>query len=367
MANQGKAIDQQLIDAFYANTDAKYHTYIMVLYGKPYMQVHGKVAMAIDEHAAAGAKIHFQQPTFEDISGRLICRSIVISEIRGTGSGLAEVHFNSNNVAEKTSPLECAETSAIGRALTFLGYGCETGIASYEEVLHAIDNQVSSRSTPIAVVDDIMATQPVKMVANGNGHAPTNDTTPATEKQIKYLKSLLSQKGTARGHSDFAIAAVYGAEDPSKDAVREDIDELNQSDRLTPKFLAGYLRYLRESVDMSQQDILDYCKRYFNKSSIRTLDRAEQDQLIGWLLIGNADEESENSAEDDANADPENELDMAIERICEVSGLTHEKAVKYFDGGFPASWNQDKRREHVFDLSDEELTGEIALFTKRRK
>jgi predicted Zn-dependent peptidase len=41
----------------------------------------------------------------------------------------------------QTSHIENAETSAVGRALAFLGYGIETSIASAEEVSQAIAQQ----------------------------------------------------------------------------------------------------------------------------------------------------------------------------------------------------------------------------------
>lgn len=41
----------------------------------------------------------------------------------------------------KTSYIENCETSAVGRALGFLGIGVDTSIASYEEVQNAVNNQ----------------------------------------------------------------------------------------------------------------------------------------------------------------------------------------------------------------------------------
>lgn len=54
-------------------------------------------------------------------------------------TGLAEEERGSTNI-NRTSALENAETSAVGRALSFLGYG-GTEIASAEEVVNAINNQ----------------------------------------------------------------------------------------------------------------------------------------------------------------------------------------------------------------------------------
>lgn len=59
----------------------------------------------------------------------------------------------------KTSHLENAETSAIGRALGFCGFGIDTSIASYEEVANAKMNQGDSteeRNVLIAEIYNIM-------------------------------------------------------------------------------------------------------------------------------------------------------------------------------------------------------------------
>lgn len=70
---------------------------------------------------------------------------LVKAEVRdGNGkllaSGLA-FEDKASSTINKTSFVENAETSAVGRALGFLGIGIDTAIASYEEVSHAIEQQ----------------------------------------------------------------------------------------------------------------------------------------------------------------------------------------------------------------------------------
>ena len=55
-------------------------------------------------------------------------------------TGLAFERQDASNI-NKTSFIENCETSAIGRALGFIGLGSEKGIASAEEVSHAIETQ----------------------------------------------------------------------------------------------------------------------------------------------------------------------------------------------------------------------------------
>lgn len=71
----------------------------------------------------------------------------VNGEVAATGYA-KEVEGSSN--INRTSALENAETSAVGRALGFLGIGIDTSIASYEEVTNAQMFQEGNKlATPI--------------------------------------------------------------------------------------------------------------------------------------------------------------------------------------------------------------------------
>lgn len=62
----------------------------------------------------------------------------------GTGKLLANGYAQekeSSSFINKTSFIENCETSAIGRALGFCGFGIDSSIASYEEVANAMKNQ----------------------------------------------------------------------------------------------------------------------------------------------------------------------------------------------------------------------------------
>lgn len=52
-------------------------------------------------------------------------------------TGISAVDLNSNRLIEKENPYEVAETSAVGRALGFAGYGSDESIASADEVIRA--------------------------------------------------------------------------------------------------------------------------------------------------------------------------------------------------------------------------------------
>lgn len=68
---------------------------------------------------------------FLSINDRVVCKATVkIGERVFTGTSAADP----NKIIEKQSPYEVAETSAIGRALGFAGYGIVEGIATADEI-----------------------------------------------------------------------------------------------------------------------------------------------------------------------------------------------------------------------------------------
>jgi hypothetical protein len=111
----------------------------------PYMSVDGRVLMAVDEHMAQGKRLIIQAAEFKDdpVSGQKLCQVTVKAELRGEATGTARL-FIGGGGANRDTPVETAETSAIGRALGFLGYGCfGTGIASADEMIIALGGDPS--------------------------------------------------------------------------------------------------------------------------------------------------------------------------------------------------------------------------------
>jgi len=146
----------------------------------PYMSVDGRVLMAIDEHMAQGKKIIIQAAEFKDdpVSGQKLCQVTVKAELRGEATGTARL-FIGGGGANRDNPVENAETSAIGRALGFLGYGCfGTGVASADEMITALGGDPSRPEvTRNAGV--------VKAAAGAHARAattaPAGESTPALE------------------------------------------------------------------------------------------------------------------------------------------------------------------------------------------
>ncbi|HZQ11135.1 MAG TPA: hypothetical protein VFD70_31480 [Anaerolineae bacterium] len=104
----------------------------------PYMTVDGKLAMANQDHIRQGKRLNFDLPqVLVDNEEQLTLLVTVHSELYGTRHGIATSRRTQGTAAEREFPWEVAETSAIGRALTAMGYGLfpGSGLASAEDML----------------------------------------------------------------------------------------------------------------------------------------------------------------------------------------------------------------------------------------
>jgi hypothetical protein len=111
--------------------------------GKAYVEVAERVRLA---HAAGGyTMLPTEQFTLGD-TGRWWVRVTIRvgeQEYRGT----AEIKLSARSgTADGDSPYECAETSALGRALGFAGVGLLDSIASANEIARNQAQQPQSRS-----------------------------------------------------------------------------------------------------------------------------------------------------------------------------------------------------------------------------
>lgn len=105
-----------------------------------YMSVDGKLAMANEDHRKQSKKLVFAEPKILlDNTDQLTLQVTITSEIYGTRHGIATSRKKGGAAAEREFPWEVAETSAIGRALSTMGYGLlpGAGLASAEDMLRA--------------------------------------------------------------------------------------------------------------------------------------------------------------------------------------------------------------------------------------
>ena len=102
--------------------------------------------------------------------------------------GTAEIKFNApKNTPDGIAPLECAETSALGRALAFAGLGTIESIASYEEI---------TRGQPFTkIIEQAPGGQIIDSHQNGRQALPPaqqepEPDSPATSQQIASIEKL---------------------------------------------------------------------------------------------------------------------------------------------------------------------------------
>jgi len=171
----------------------------------PYMRVDGRVKMALDEHREQGATLVIHTEFESDpASDQLLCRATVTSALLGTATAHARVFLNGVGV-DATNPMENAETSAVGRALGFLGYGLYgTGIASAEEVLLAVaerDAQNAARTGSDA--------------ENGPQEVSSAEVKPPSKRQLAFLRDLLEQAGRSEDEIEARMAEIETSQDAS--------------------------------------------------------------------------------------------------------------------------------------------------------
>ncbi|RME48915.1 MAG: hypothetical protein D6791_02195 [Chloroflexi bacterium] len=111
---------------------------------RAYMTVDGKLAMANLDHRLQGKRLEFQDPIIlVDDEEQVTLLVTIDSEIYGRRHGIATGRRVSGSQIEQEHPWEVAETSAIGRALTAMGYGLlpGAGLSSAEDVLRAAERE----------------------------------------------------------------------------------------------------------------------------------------------------------------------------------------------------------------------------------
>lgn len=144
----------------------------------PYMTVDGKLAMANQDHARLAKRLDFGAPQIlVDNEDQLTLMVTVTSEMYGTRHGIATSRRLGGSEIERLFPWEVAETSAIGRALSAMGYGLfpGSGLASADDMLRATN--VTANATTNASAN-ATANEPRRAPAvapNANAPRTTNE------------------------------------------------------------------------------------------------------------------------------------------------------------------------------------------------
>lgn len=103
---------------------------IVNIHGKEYMTVARRVELAHEAQAVEGIETEVLSHDPVVIRAKVTVKGKVFT-------GISAVDLDTPRQIEKQNPYEVAETSAVGRALGFAGYGLIESIASAEEMVRA--------------------------------------------------------------------------------------------------------------------------------------------------------------------------------------------------------------------------------------
>lgn len=122
-------------------------------------------------------------------------------------------------------------------------------------------------------------------------NAPPDD--PATEKQRAYVLGLLKQCGIPEGYKRLVFNARYpnGA---SKDALKLDIEHLQQTKTLPNAYFGKLIELLRGDAGLDTKDIVTYCQETFGRDKPFGLTPEQQIQLIDDLQTAAQEEQTLN-------------------------------------------------------------------------
>lgn len=110
------------------------------IHGKEYITVAERLVMAGEALKSVYTEVLQHHPI-------VVVKAIVETQ-KGSFTGISSA--NPAKLIEKTNPYEVAETSAVGRALGFAGYGIDTGIASADEMQKYPENMEETPKTTAA-------------------------------------------------------------------------------------------------------------------------------------------------------------------------------------------------------------------------
>lgn len=117
------------------------------------VNIHGKQYITVAERLTeARSAIKSINTEVVQNGGAVVIKATVVTD-KGTFTGISSA--NPDKAIEKQSPYEVAETSAVGRALGFAGYGIVEGIATADEMA-----KVKTQDTTNGVVKTTVNEEP---------------------------------------------------------------------------------------------------------------------------------------------------------------------------------------------------------------
>ncbi len=177
------------------------------------IRVGNKIYNTVQERLIAAHGDKAQPEGIENVSttvetvgaGAVVVRATVTFSDGRSFSGMSLARFDATSGADRTNPIECAETSAVGRCLAFAGYyGTDDGLAGAEEIRTA--RQVAAhldrapQPTPIHSEappwpNSSAPAEPPPPRQTASGDADKWGDPPPTENQQKALAALARKVG----------------------------------------------------------------------------------------------------------------------------------------------------------------------------
>src|SRR5579859_6211819 len=176
------------------------HVNTVTIKGKPYVAVAERVRLA---HAAGGYAMLASESYTLGETGRWWMRvTILVGERQYIGT--AEIKLGARaGTADGDSPVECAETSALGRALGFAGFGSVDGIASADEMQRSEPRVMSQSAARRPAPTEPMAPDPQP------GDAPTSLAEIATLRASADVQRDLAEQISRAGHKTVGAAEAW--------------------------------------------------------------------------------------------------------------------------------------------------------------
>jgi len=196
--------------------------------------------------------------------------------------------------------LEKAETGAVSRALTFLGYGTQYALE--------LDTTGEDPTRTTQRPQERATATPGGVGAAGGGQAPQTGSTGSTQGsgQPAYVKRFWAQAREG-GHSEESVKETMRALFPSatstKDLSAEELDRLLTS-LATQKELAApmgseeirvVIAKLAE-LDLAMEDLLLYVTEFYGAKDLTVLQKTDLPDLLDWCDKTKAEREASDGA-----------------------------------------------------------------------
>jgi hypothetical protein len=133
---------------------------IVTIHGKDYMTVARRIELAHDDNMLESVETEVLSHDPVVIRAKVLIKGKVYT-------GISSVNLDNARIIEKENPYEVAETSAVGRALGFAGYGILESIATADEMVRATSLKTDEVATAKCEICGEPATEKTGLTKGG--------------------------------------------------------------------------------------------------------------------------------------------------------------------------------------------------------